>query len=81
VQAFTSEIWSIQTAYRLCSSSLTAASGVETVLLITKSLMTPQAITQYTIIAKSVVHSKTLLSTEVLEKTARNGAVNGHEAE
>lgn len=59
------------------SSSLAAASGVDTVLLIRNSRTIARATIQYTSIAKRVVHSKILPCTVVLGKTARNGAVNG----
>src|SRR3989344_5551067 len=65
--------------YLSFSSSFAAASGVDTVLLMRKSLMMPHAMSQYTSMARSVVHSKILPSTRVMRKTLKNGAAKGYE--
>ncbi len=60
-----------------CAFSFTAASGVDTALLMTSPLMIPSATSQYTIIASTVVHSNTLPDTWVMRKTERKGAASG----
>src|SRR3990167_9005113 len=56
-----------------CFCSFTSASARDTGLPITKRRTIPQASTQYTSIASSVVHSKTLPATCIAGTTYRNG--------